>query len=92
MPKSSGEIHEELSEKIERGRDAQAIAAMVRDAIDTQMTMACQQLIALYRAGQIDHDLVIGKIGEMAGLQNLLATLETRQRQGHAAMEKILNV
>lgn len=92
MPKSSAEQHEELATRIEKGRDASAIAAMVRSAIDEQMIMACQQLISLYRAGSVDHDLVIGKIGEMAGLQNLLATLETRQKQGIAAMERIVDV
>ncbi len=82
--------HEQLAAKVESGRDAAVIKAMVREAIDNQMLNCCQQLIAHYRSGEINHDVIIGKIGEMAGLQILLAFLDTREKMGQSAMERMM--
>ncbi len=82
--------NDELMQTVEQGRDASIVKAMVRDVIDHQMLMANQSLINQYRQGNIDHDLMIGKIGEMAGLQNLLAELDSRERKGTNALDKVV--
>lgn len=87
MSKSLDDVHA----KIERGRDAAVIAALVRESIDEQMRIVMQQLINLWRAGEVDHDLIMGYIGQLAGYQNLLVNLETKQKIGASAMEKTVN-
>lgn len=75
-------------ELMEQGALATQIAGAVRDAIDEMMVVKFQRMIALYRQGNIDHDMIIGLIGECAGLQDLLSNLQSKQVQAEGAMNR----
>jgi hypothetical protein len=75
---------------MEHGRKATEIRAEFGELIDNVVRTKLARLIAIYRQGKIDHDMVIGLVGEMAAMQELVSELESMERRGIVAREKEL--
>lgn len=76
---------------IEDGQRAVAVAGYIREEVDNQVRMHVTSLIAIYRQGKIDHDLLIGKVAEIAALEGLMSELENRAMRGVAATNREYN-
>jgi len=75
-------------EAIDTGRKAIMVAGAIRDAVDEQMRVNITLLIAMYRSGSIDRDLLVGKVAECAALVDLLEGLESKALQGDIASQR----
>jgi hypothetical protein len=60
----------------------------LQDVVDDQQRICAQSLVAMYRQGGIDHDMMVGKVAEMAALQTLMSNLEAKQQRGYVAAQK----
>jgi hypothetical protein len=74
--------------KMERGREAAAIDALVKPYVQIRIDNITDQLVGFYRGGIMSHDIMVGKIGEITALLDMLSSLETMQRQGDAAAQQ----
>ena len=77
-------------EKMERGRAATVAEAAINDLVEDHINLCIGQLIQMYRSEAMLHDVLVGKIAEIAAMHSLMSELETRQRIGHIAAEKEL--
>ncbi len=75
---------------MQRGGEATAMLGAVGEIIDDLARQAVSLMVAQYRQGAIEHDFIVGKVGEIAALQNIMVELEHRQRRGIAAAEREL--
>lgn len=73
---------------IEEGQRATMIAGAIRQHVDDQMRAHVTSLIYIYRQGKIDHDLLVGKVAEIAALEGLMSSLENAVLRGHVAANK----
>lgn len=84
---SASEARQEL---IEAGREAVAVAAAVRDAVNEQLENTLKALLSHYRAGHagMNHDYIIGKLGELNALHALMDSLENKQNRAALAAQQ----
>ncbi len=75
-------------DKMEDGRRATAVAGAIRDVVDVAMRANVTLLMAMYRGGKIDHDMMVGKVAECAALADLLSDLETTGLRGDIAAQR----
>jgi len=75
-------------EKIEKGRAATLAESVINELVEDHINVCITQLIQMYRSEVINHDVLIGKVAEIAAMHGLMNELETRQRIGHIAAEK----
>lgn len=75
-------------EKIERGKEAVFVESVIAPLIEQRVRIILNHLVSMYRGGDIDHDKMVGKIGEITAMYNLISDLESVQRQGDIAAEK----
>ena len=75
---------------MDAGRDAALVSSVVVPLINGRITTYVQQLAGMYRGGQVNHDMLLGKVAEITAMLNLIADLEGAQRQGDIAAEKEL--
>jgi hypothetical protein len=76
---------------IEEGIRAVAVAGAISDVIEDTIRVHVTSLIAMYRQGGIDHDMLIGKVAEIAAMEALLSNLESKARRGDAAANREYN-
>lgn len=75
-------------ERIERGKQAVMAASFILEPIMESREKVLRKLIAAYRSGKADHDLLLGGIAEMTALDNLITELNNAQTQGELAAEQ----
>lgn len=78
-------------ELMEAGREAAEVASVVVQPIHDQIGLTVQQMVNHYRQGVMNHDYLVGKLGEIAGLEQLLNDLEMKQNRASLAAEKELS-
>ena len=74
--------------QIERGNQAMSIRGVIAPFVNQKIQDAVAALVAMYRGGDIKHDLLIGKVGEISVLMHILGQLEVEQARGQQAMQK----
>ena len=76
-------------EAIEAGRTATWLEGALAPVVDDMMRDRIDKMIAHYRMAAtgkpLSHDLLVGLVGELTGLHDLLSELERRHRMGDAA-------
>lgn len=77
-------------DRMERGKQATVVSAAIEEVLQDYEQSTLTMLRALYRSGKTDHDVLVGKLGELVAMDNLRSELETRQRQGDLAAMKEL--
>lgn len=75
-------------EAIQTAREAQLIQSVIRPYVDDKVKMVVTRMVNDYRAGNTDHDTIVGRIGEIRALMDVVEQLDHAQRMGHAAMQK----
>jgi hypothetical protein len=88
MSEISAQAHDANMEKIAQGKAAALAETVVGDLVEDHVNMCLGHLVQMYRSGDINHDVMIGKVAEIAAMQGLISELETRQRLGHMAYTK----
>lgn len=88
---SGSDAQRRRHELMEAGREATELAAVIYQPINDQIELIMMQLINHYRQGVMNHDYIIGKLGEVAGLTQLLSDLEMKQNRASLAAEKELS-
>lgn len=79
-------------ERMERGKQAAVVSGAIEEVLQDYEAVTLGHMKSLYRSGKTDHDLLVGKLGELVAMDNLRAELENRQRQGDlAAMKEMGN-
>jgi hypothetical protein len=78
----------ERMDVMEEGREASIVASVVVPLINTRITNYVQQLSSMYRGGQYNHDMLLGKVAEITAMLNLISDLESKQRRGDVAAQK----
>lgn len=75
-------------EKMEDGREAAAIHSIVTPYVMRTIDELVLQMVNIYRTGTMPHDLLVGKLGEITGLHDLISHLEHIQKMGDIAAQK----
>lgn len=75
-------------EKIEEGQRAGVIQDALIPYVTERKGRLLGKLISMYRGGQTGHDQVVGVMGELTALDDLIQELESKRRQGFIAQEK----
>jgi len=88
VSKREQDMRLERMDTMEDGREASIVASIVVPLINTRITNYVQQLAAMYRGGQYNHDSLLGKVAEITAMLNLIADLESKQRRGDVAAQK----
>lgn len=75
-------------ETIEEGQRSGVIQDALIPYVRDRKGELVARMIAMYRSKDTDHDKVVGLMGELAALDNLIQDLEYKRRQGYIAQEK----
>lgn len=75
-------------ERIEAGREATFVRGAIQGIVDDQIRTSVVHLVSMYRQGGIDHDMLVGKVAEIAALESLMAELDSRERRAEVAIER----
>jgi len=75
---------------MEDGRNAAVIASIVQPYIKDRIDNCVIALVQDYRGRTLTHDLMLGKIAEMAALMDMISNLDSTQRQGEVAANREL--
>jgi hypothetical protein len=75
---------------MERGHTAGLIHAEFRLLLEEQVGQKLLLLVNHYRAETMSHDFMVGKIGEITAIHDILNELEVRERQGISARQREL--
>ena len=75
-------------ELIEDAIEARTVEAAIKETVDEMMRVTVTKLMHIYRAGKIDHDMLVGGVAELTALDNLMSNLESKQVRGIAASQK----
>lgn len=75
-------------ERIEEGHEAGVIQNVVAPYVIQAKYDLMQRLITMYRSGDTSHDRIVGVMGELTALDNLVQELEYKRRQGYVSQEK----
>lgn len=73
---------------IEEGQRAGVIQDAMLPYVQQAKAELVARLVAMYRSGDTAHDRVVGAMGELTALDNLIQELEYKRRQGFVAQEK----
>ena len=73
---------------IQKGSDASRIEALLAPYIQQEIMMRISHLTAAYRSDTLSHDKMIGMIGAISALQEIMSNLDSIQRQAIQAAEK----
>lgn len=87
---NSSSVQARRHELMEEGREATEVASIVLNPINDQIELVVKQLMNHYRTGVMNHDYIIGKLGEIAGLHQLITDLEMKQNRASLAAAKEL--
>jgi len=78
--------------KMEAGREASFISSHVKPYVMARIDVIMEQMVGYYRSGTMPHDLLVGKVGEITALLDMISNLESAERQGdYAAQQEIGN-
>lgn len=77
-----------LDNRIERGRGASAVLGLAAEYARGHRERTLAMLVNLYRSGDLEHDRLIGMIGEITAMTDFISELESEQTQGYLAEEK----
>jgi hypothetical protein len=88
MAEKNSVDHDVNLEKITRGREANALAGLLRSYIDERITLSVHQMAVAYRNKEATHDFLLGKTAEIACMLNMQSDLDGRIRLGAKAAEK----
>lgn len=75
-------------ELIEEAMEARTVEAAIKDVVDEAMRQGVTKLMYIYRDGNIDHDMLVGAVAEIAALDKLMSDLESKQMRGVVAAQK----
>ena len=75
----------ERIERIERGRNATIAQGFILQPIQEARENIILRLVAQYRSGAANHDVILGGIAEIAALDGLLAFLKNTQQRANIA-------
>jgi hypothetical protein len=78
---------DENLDAIQDGQHARLIRGSTEDFIIEREEQLLNALCMAYHANQLDHDMMVGAIGEIAGLRRFREQLESKIRRGTAAAE-----
>lgn len=67
--------------RVQQAQAARLIAEQLRDIVIDLQDDIMNRLVSRYRAGELTNQDTRGAVGELAGIQSLLDTLETRARK-----------
>lgn len=84
-------VTSENLDKMEVGATAAHIWAQLEPILQSEYVAIVNELVAMYRGQSINHDVVVGKIGELSALMYLQDHLESRHRRGMDARGKELS-
>jgi hypothetical protein len=77
------------SEKIlQKGSDAARIEMLLGPFIQNEISMRISHLTAAYRSDTLSHDKMVGMIGAISALQEIMSNLDSIQRQAIQAAER----
>lgn len=80
--------HEANLKTIDLSDRAAAVRGAVSAYIHDNINNLISNLVAHYRGGQLTHDMLVGKVGEMSALMSLLEQVHSDLRAGEAARER----
>jgi hypothetical protein len=75
-------------QKIEEGKIASSIESFAGAYITDKITQHVKLLTAAWRAGDLSHDKMVGIIGGISALEEMIADLGSIQRQAYIAAQK----
>jgi hypothetical protein len=78
-------------EAIRRADAATIVRSYVEGMVSELIKTHVHTLVAHYRGGDLKHDMLVGKVGEMSALIGLIDLLEGSQRAGESAREREFN-
>lgn len=73
---------------IQRGADAARIEMLLGPYIQNEIMMRISHLTAAYRSDDLSHDKMVGMIGAISALQEIMSNLDSIQRQAIQAAER----
>ena len=77
--------HEDI---LKKGSDAARIEALLGPYIQQEIMLRINHLTAAYRSDTLSHDKMVGMIGAISALQEVMSNLDSVQRQAIQAAEK----
>lgn len=77
--------HEDI---LKKGSDAARIEALLGPYIQQEIMLRISHLTAAYRSDTLSHDKMVGMIGAISALQEVMSNLDSVQRQAIQAAEK----
>src|SRR5262245_2702804 len=75
-------------EAMQRADEAGAVRGLLEPIIQELVTGTLNGLVAHYRGNSLQHDVMVGKIGEISAYLGLVSALDGAQRAGETAREK----
>lgn len=81
-------MSEENIELMEIGRRATAAAGVVGNYIREQHGRIIESMVRSYKASTLTHDKLIGQVGELSALADLISNITSDQRRGNTAAER----
>lgn len=79
---------EERPQIIERGRQAVLIESVTGEFIASQEARLVTDLVRQYRGGTLSHDKMVGAVGGITALRDLVTELESEQRRATTAFQQ----
>lgn len=73
---------------MQRAEEATVVLGHISGYVDATVRGITNNLVAHYRTGKIDHDVLVGGVGEINALLNMVSHLTVVQRNGEAAASK----
>jgi hypothetical protein len=75
-------------EKIQDGREAVALAGILRPYIDNRIALIVHETVSRYRQGMADYPFLLGNAAKITALMDTLSDLENKTRLGDIATAK----
>jgi len=73
---------------MQRADEAAALRGILSPVLDSAILGTLNSLVAHYRGASLNHDVMVGKIGEISALMGLVDHLDGQLRAGEAARER----
>lgn len=79
---------ERRQELIAEGQQATMVAAAIYETVNILIEDTVKAMVNHYRQGQINHDFLVGKVGEINALHTLMSNLENKQNRANLAAQQ----
>jgi hypothetical protein len=85
---SSPEVQQDRLDKIQIGREANAMRGILDPYVDQRIMTIVQGMVSAYRSRRLDHDFLVGSVAQITAYFDLMSDLDSQAKQGAIAAAK----